>query len=422
MVRKRRHIVSRRYFSKRQPDGNLSSGYFFLCGFRAVVVVPAAVLTREIQETHNMASKQDAASLIVDFLNSSLKNGDIPEDNKDSVEFAVESITDVFGVDAAKVGDVKAKYGSKSLVQLLDAAAAAAPEKKASAPVPAAASAASSDAVPVHIDESDEQTKEKAEALKLEGNRAMASKDYETAVAKYTAAIELIPTNAVYLSNRAAAFSSKRDHDSALKDAEKATEIEPTYAKGWSRLGLAKYALGDAEGSLKAYEKGLQVEGDAPSDAMKRGYETAKKKVGDNLMNSLNKAMSGESDGSDLPTPVAATAGVGSDGSAGSAGSGLPDFSSFASMLGGGAGGDSGMGGLAGLMNNPQIMQAASQMMQDPNALNNLMSNPQVRQMANSMGINSDNLEGIANNPMLQNMARNFMGGNGGNNGNPTGN
>lgn len=365
-----------------------------------------------------MASKQDVASLIVDFLNTSLKSGDIPEDNKDSVEFAVESITDVFGVDSAKIESIKQKFDNKSLIDLLNSSSttSASTNTTETTSVP-------EETVPVHIDESDEKTKEKAEALKLEGNKAMAARDFETAIAKYTAAIELVPTNAVYLSNRAAAYSSKRDHDSALKDAEKATELEPTYAKGWSRLGLAKYALGDAEGSLKAYEKGLQVEGDSPTDAMKRGYETAKKKVGDNLMNSLNKAMNGESDGSDLPTPVAATAGVGSDGSAGTTGSGLPDFSAFANMFGGagsagGAGGDNPLGGLAGLMNNPQIMQAASQMMQDPNALNNLMSNPQVRQMANSMGINSENLDGIANNPMLQNMARNFMNGNQGNNNN----
>lgn len=351
-----------------------------------------------------MASKQETASLIVDFLNSSLKNGDIPEDNRDSIEFAIESITDVFEVDSSKSDQIKAKFGNKSLLELI----------KPSATESSSNTASASGSVPVHIDESDEKIKEKAEGLKLEGNRAMASKDYETAISKYSSAIELIPTNAVYLSNRAAAYSSMRNHELALKDAEKATEVEPTYAKGWSRLGLAKYALGDAEGSLKAYEKGLQVEGSTPSDAMKRGYETAKKKVGDNLMNSLNSTMNGESDGSDLPTPVAATAGVGSDGSAGSAGSGLPDFSAFANMMGGG---DSGFGGLAGLMNNPQIMQAASKMMQDPNALNNLMSNPQVRQMANSMGINSDNLDSMANNPMLQNMAKNFMGGNNNNNG-----
>jgi small glutamine-rich tetratricopeptide repeat-containing protein alpha len=347
-----------------------------------------------------MASKQEVASLIVDFLNISLKNGDIPDDNRDSIDFAIESITDVFEVDSNKINEIKAKFGNKSLSELLVLSKASESE----------APTTSTESVPVHIDESDEQTKEKAETLKLEGNRAMAAKDYDTAIAKYTAAIELIPTNAVYLSNRAAAYSSLRKHDLALEDAKKATEVEPTYAKGWSRLGLANYALGNAEESLKAYEKGLQVEGSTPSDAMKRGYETAKKKVGDNLMNSLNKAMSGESDGSDLPTPVAASAGVGSDGSAGAAGSGLPDFSAFANMMGGGESG--GFGGLSGLMNNPQIMQAAAQMMQDPNALSNLMNNPQVKQMANSMGINPDNLDGIANNPMLQNLAKNFMGGN----------
>lgn len=342
-----------------------------------------------------MASREEVASLIVDFLSNELKNGDIPDDNKDSIDFAIESIIDVFAVDSAKTASIKAKFGNKSLSELISAA-----QNTQSAAAPIA-----TESVPIHIDESDEQTKEKAEALKLEGNRAMAAKDFDTAIAKYTSAIELIPTNAVYLSNRAAAYSSLRKHDLALKDAKKATEVEPAYAKGWSRLGLANYALGNPEESLKAYEKGLAVEGSTPSDAMKRGYETAKKKVSDNLMNSLNN-----SDDADLANPVKANAN--SNASAPGAG-GMPDLSAFANMMGGGENGG-GLGGLAGLMNKPQIMQAAAQMMQDPNALSNLMNNPQVKQMANSMGLNSENLEGLANNPMLQNMAKNFMGGNNG--------
>lgn len=339
-----------------------------------------------------MASRQEVASLIVDFLSNELKNGDIPDDNKDSIDFAIESITDVFEVDSTKAASIKEKIGNKSLSELVAAAQAS---QSTATPV-------ASESVPIHIDESDEQTKEKAEALKLEGNRAMAAKDFDTAIAKYTSAIELIPANAVYLSNRAAAYSSIRKHDLALADAKKATEVEPTYAKGWSRLGLANYALGKPEESLKAYEKGLEVEGSTPSDAMKRGYETAKKKVSDSLMNSLNT-----SDDANLENPV--TANSTSNASAGAGG--MPDFSAFANMMGGGDNGG-GLGGLAGLMNNPQIMQAAAQMMKDPNALNNLMNNPQVKQMANSMGLNSDSLEGLANNPMLQNMAKNFMGGN----------
>ena len=345
----------------------------------------------EHPKTTQMASKQDVASLIVDFLNTALKNGDVPEDNRDSIEFAVEGITEAFSVEESAVASTKAKFGNKSLSELLSAPQSASSEKSA-------------ESVPVHIDESDEKVKEQAEALKLEGNKAMAAKDYETAVSKYTAAIELVPTNAVYLSNRAAAYSSMRTHDLALADAKKATEVEPTYAKGWSRLGLAHYALGDAESAMKAYEQGLSVEGSTPSDAMKRGYETAKQKVSDNLMNSLDKG----TDASDSLNPESA--------SSSSGGSGMPDLSAFANMMGGGAGGAGGLGGLAGLMNNPQLMQAAAQMMKDPNALSNLMNNPQVKSMANSMGINPENLDGLANNPMLANLAKNFMGGDAGNN------
>ena len=44
-----------------------------------------------------------------------------------------------------------------------------------------------------------------AEKLKSAGNAAMQQKDYKTAIAKYTQAISYSPTNAIYLSNRAAA-------------------------------------------------------------------------------------------------------------------------------------------------------------------------------------------------------------------------
>lgn len=334
-----------------------------------------------------MASNQEIASLIVDFLSTSLKKNEIPEDNKDSIEFAIEGITEAFSV--SDVPSVKAKFGNKQLSELLN--------------VPTASTSLTADqSVPVHIDESEEKTKEAAEALKLEGNKAMAQKNFELAIEKYTEAIKLIPSNTVYLSNRAAAYSSNRQHELALADAEKATQIEPTYAKAWSRLGLAKYALGDAEGSLKAYEKGLEVEGANPTDAMKRGYETAKKKVQDNLL----KSMGGSEVSASTESNNANAAGAGAGG--------FPDMSAFANMMGGagGADGAGGLGGLAGLMNNPQIMQAAAEMMKDPNALSNLMNNPQVKQMASSMGLNGDNLDGIMNNPMLQNMAKNFMGGN----------
>ena len=65
----------------------------------------------------------------------------------------------------------------------------------------------------------------------------MSAKKYDEAIASYTKAIELDPTNPVYYSNRAAAYSSKASHDEAVLDAEKAIEVDPSFIKAYHRLG-----------------------------------------------------------------------------------------------------------------------------------------------------------------------------------------
>ena len=55
----------------------------------------------------------------------------------------------------------------------------------------------------------------------------MQQKDYKTAIDKYTQAIAFAPTNPIYLSNRAAAYSASGDHASAVKDAELAVAADP---------------------------------------------------------------------------------------------------------------------------------------------------------------------------------------------------
>lgn len=215
--------------------------------------------------------------------------------------------------------------------------------------------------------------KDEAERLKGLGNEAMKKKDYSAAVKHYSAALDLIPLNPIYLSNRAAAHSGAGNHAEAKSDAEMAVAADPSYSKAYSRLGFANYELGDAKGAMEAYKSGMDAEGGG-SDVMRRGYETAKKKY--------------EDEGGDVGA-VDAEAARGAGGAGG-----MPDLSSLASMLGGGGGGDGGaggMGGLAGLMNNPMIQQAmqspmVQQMMQNPEMMSNLMNNPQMRQMAERFG------------------------------------
>lgn len=193
----------------------------------------------------------------------------------------------------------------------------------------------------------------------------MARKDYPSAISLYSQALEINPGNAIYLSNRAAAFSASGDHDKAVTDARAAVESDSTYVKGWSRLGLGLFALGDAEGAVDAYQKGIDAEGNGGSDAMRRALETAKKKLQ-------------ESEPSETNVPETSRE---------SPSSGMPDLSSLASMLGGGGGsGGGGMPDLSSIMNNPMLSGMAQNLMSNPEMMNSLMNNPRLRQLAENFG------------------------------------
>ena len=104
---------------------------------------------------------------------------------------------------------------------------------------------------------------EAALALKDEGNKCLKAKDFDGAIAKYTEAIALDPTNHVFYSNRSAAHLSKGDANSALQDAEKCIEVKPDWPKGYVRKGAAHHSLKAYEEALKAYDAGLKI---APND------------------------------------------------------------------------------------------------------------------------------------------------------------
>ena len=218
-------------------------------------------------------------------------------------------------------------------------------------------------------------TTPESENLKSQGNAAMAQKNYAKAIDLYTNAIAISPANPIYLSNRAAAYSAEHKHSEAVADAEMAVAADPKYTKAWSRLGLARFVLGDARGSMEAYEKGIEAEGHGGSDAMKKGYETAKKKVAEQEKEAEAPGSGMAEDVDDAPGSTRA-----------GAGGGMPDLSALAGMMGGGGGGG-GMPDLSAIMNNPMLAGMAQNLMQNPQALQGLMNNPQLRQMAQSFGL-----------------------------------
>ncbi|KAJ1558245.1 hypothetical protein HK096_002744 [Nowakowskiella sp. JEL0078] len=160
------------------------------------------------------------------------------------------------------------------------------------------------------------EQKKKAEALKGNGNKALTEKKYTDAIRLYTEAIALDPTNVVYFSNRAAAYSQNNEHNKAIDDAKAAIALDSNYSKSYSRLGHAYYSLGNYSESVDAYETGLKLD---PSNAsLKQALQVA-----------TSKLPAASSRGDELSTPTSA----GSDPISG---------------LGG--------GDFASMMNNPNLM------------------------------------------------------------------
>ncbi|CAI4051207.1 hypothetical protein SKDZ_15G1600 [Saccharomyces kudriavzevii ZP591] len=330
------------------------------------------------------ASKGEIASLIVNYFSSIVEKKEISEDSADSLNVAMDCISEAFGFEREAVPSIleKSEFKGQNLTDLLNSTPRASESTKKD----------DAQNVEVNIPEEDAEIKAKAEDLKMQGNKAMANKDYELAINKYTEAIKVLPTNAIYYANRAAAHSSLKGYDEAVKDAESAISIDPSYFRGYSRLGFAKYAQGKPEEALEAYKKVLDIEGDNATEAMKRDYESAKKKVEQSL--NLEKTVPEQSRDAD----------ANADASQGAGTSGLPDLGS---LLG---------GGLGGLMNNPQLMQAAQKMMSNPGAMQNIqkmMQDPNIKQMAEGFtsGGGAPNLSDLMNNPALRSMAGNLFGG-----------
>ncbi|KAI9030430.1 hypothetical protein DFJ74DRAFT_656613 [Hyaloraphidium curvatum] len=320
------------------------------------------------------------AYAVLEFLGST-KESLHDEEKQESVDVAMQCISDVFGVDLADQSQ-QVLYSIKPLnllsifnVYLNTAAKKQTPAAPAPQPGPAAAKGAVTDA-----------DRKKAEEKKTAGNQRMGEKKYEEAIELYTEAIDLDPENAVYYANRAAAYSQSSQHEKAVDDARKAIDVDPKYSKAYSRLGLALYSLELFQDAVDAYEKGLKL--DPSNAAMKQQLQMAKERA-------KASSPSGSSPASQTgPAP---------------------------SIPGAGPGGFD----INSMLSNPAIAQMAQQVMQNPEMLSSLMNNPMLQNLMGSMGGGGGaggagagapgggggGISDLLNNPELARMAANFLGG-----------
>eukprot|EP01059_Diplonema_ambulator_P027200 TRINITY_DN4500_c0_g1_i4.p2 TRINITY_DN4500_c0_g1~~TRINITY_DN4500_c0_g1_i4.p2 ORF type:complete len:414 (+),score=118.90 TRINITY_DN4500_c0_g1_i4:86-1327(+) len=112
-------------------------------------------------------------------------------------------------------------------------------------------------------EEADDDAREAAKEAKEKGNIAYRDGDTKGAVKWYTLAIKLSP-EAVYYTNRSAAYMTLEKFDLALADGKKAVELDPEWPKGHYRKGCALLQLQQPLEALWAFNTAYKLS-DAPS-------------------------------------------------------------------------------------------------------------------------------------------------------------
>jgi len=181
------------------------------------------------------------------------------------------------------------------------------------------------------LPEPTEGDKEQANKLKEEGNELMKSNLPDRAVQKYNEAIKL-NRDPVYFCNRAAAYCKLEQYDLAIQDCRTALALDAGYSKAYGRMGLALSFQNRYEQAVEAYKKALELEPE--NDSYKKNLKIAEDKVREQEQAARQQSFGGQNA---MPNPF-------------------------------GGGFD-----LGAMLNNPAMMNMATQLMSDP-AIQNMMT------------------------------------------------
>jgi DnaJ family protein C protein 7 len=109
---------------------------------------------------------------------------------------------------------------------------------------------------------------QKLDRMKEEGNQDYKAGRWQSAVDKYTEALEVDPlnkgTNSKILQNRALCLIKLKDHDGAIRDCERALQLEPSYTKARKTKASALGAAGKWEDAVREWKSIQEAD---PNDA-----------------------------------------------------------------------------------------------------------------------------------------------------------
>ncbi|XP_071954363.1 small glutamine-rich tetratricopeptide repeat-containing protein beta-like [Antedon mediterranea] len=203
---------------------------------------------------------------ILEFLDQQIQGGTLNEDATESVEVSMQCLESAYGVSTTDDAIRTQLSTGRSLLDIFNAASG----------ISASAAGEATQPTDVPLVVSDED-KIKAEQLKSEGNEFMKKEQYEDAVTCYSKALDIDINNAVYYCNRAAAYHKLNKHQQAVDDGNKAITLDPTYSKAFGRLGLAYSCMNNHHKAKESFSKALEL--DPTNEGHRANLKIAEQKI-----------------------------------------------------------------------------------------------------------------------------------------------
>lgn len=99
--------------------------------------------------------------------------------------------------------------------------------------------------------------KSRAGAFWVRGDALMKKRDYDGAIAAFSAALDADPENPFYLNARGLAYGDKGDDEHALADYERCLKVRPNYASAYNNRGLIFMRKGDLDRAFEEFNSAV---------------------------------------------------------------------------------------------------------------------------------------------------------------------
>jgi tetratricopeptide (TPR) repeat protein len=101
--------------------------------------------------------------------------------------------------------------------------------------------------------------KSRAGAFWVRGEALMKKRDYDGAIAAYSAALELVPDSAGYFNSRGIAYGSKGEDERALADYAQSSKLQPNFSSPYNNRALIFMRQGDLQRALGELDSAVRL-------------------------------------------------------------------------------------------------------------------------------------------------------------------